>query len=118
LLLSVPVLRPYGIYFIAGVSSILGIIKNMTFTPMYAAHCLELPKRTFYPTILRYLFVTALMSAVFIALGRIIPTTSWAMVVVDIFICGLLGCAINFLLLFDRKEKAIFVDTLKRVLRR
>lgn len=118
LLLKIPALHPYGIYFVAGVSSVLGIIKNMTFTPMYAAHCLELPKKTFYPTILRYIAVTVFMSAVFIALGKLIPATSWGMIVVDILICGVLGSVINFLFLFEKKEKAIFVETVRKVVRR
>ena len=117
-LLAIPTLRPYGIYFITGVSSVLGIIKNMTFTPMYAAHCLGISKKTFYPTIIRYLAVTFVMSCAFIFLGRLIPTTSWGMVIVDILICGILGCVINFLLLFEKKERAIFTDTVLRLLRR
>lgn len=118
ILLEIPALRPYGIYFVAGISSVLGIIKNLTFTPMYAAHCLELPKRTFYPTILRYIAVTALMSVVFIALGRLIPTRSWGMIVVDILICGVTGSIINFLFLFEKKEKAIFIDTILKAVHR
>ncbi len=118
LLLEIPALRPYGIYFVAGVSSVLGIIKNLTFTPLYAAHCLGIPKKTFYPTILRYLAVTALMSVVFIFLGRIIPTTNWGMIVIDILICGILGTIINFLFLFEKKEKAIFIDTVRKVVRK
>lgn len=118
LLLEIPVLRPYGIYFVAGVSSVLGIIKNLTFTPLYAAHCLEIPKKTFYPTILRYIAVTALMSAVFVTLGKLIPTQNWGMIVVDILICGIVGTVINFLFLFEKKEKAIFIDTVRKVVRR
>lgn len=118
LLLGIPALRPYGIYFVAGVSSVLGIIKNLTFTPLYAAHCLELPKKTFYPTIARYLAVTAFMSVVFVILGKLIPTESWGMIVVDILICGIVGSVINFLFLFEKKEKAIFVDTVRKVVRR
>ncbi len=118
ILLKIPVLHPYGIYFVAGVSSVLGIIKNLTFTPLYAAHCLELPKKTFYPTILRYIAVTAFMSAVFVVLGKLIPTESWGMIVVDILICGILGTLINFLFLFEKKEKAIFLDTVRKVVRR
>ncbi len=118
LLLKIPALHAYGIYFVAGVSSVLGIIKNMTFTPMYAAHCLELPKKTFYPTILRYLAVTAFMSVVFIILGKLIPTDNWGMIVVDVFVCGIVGSLINFLFLFEKKEKAIFMDTVKKVVRR
>ena len=118
LLLKIPALHAYGIYFVAGVSSVLGIIKNMTFTPMYAAHCLNLPKKIFYPTILRYLAVTAFMSVVFIILGKLIPTGNWGMIVVDIFVCGIVGSLINFLFLFEKKEKAIFMDTVKKVVRR
>ncbi len=118
LLLKIPALHAYGIYFVAGVSSVLGIIKNMTFTPMYAAHCLELPKKTFYPTILRYLAVTAFMSVVFIILGKLIPTDNWGMIVVDVFVCGIVGSLINFLFLFEKKEKAIFMDTVKKIVRR
>lgn len=118
LLLKVPALHAYGIYFVAGVSSVLGIIKNMTFTPMYAAHCLNLPKKTFYPTILRYLAVTAFMSVVFVVLGKLIPTENWGMIVVDILICGIVGSVINFLFLFEKKEKEIFIDTVRKVVRR
>ncbi len=117
-LLAIPFLRPYGIYFITGVSSVLGIIKNLTFTPMYAAYCLELPKKTFYPTILRYIAVTVLMGILFIILGKLIPTTSWGMVIVDIFLCGILGSIINFLFLFEKTEKSIFIDTVKKVIHR
>ncbi len=118
MLLKIPALHPYGIYFVAGVSSVLGIIKNMTFTPMYAAHCLNLPKKTFYPTILRYIAVTAFMSLVFVLLGKLIPTTSWGMILVDILLCAVLGTVINFLFLFEKKEQAIFLDTVKKVVRR
>lgn len=118
MLLKIPALQPYGIYFVAGVSSVLGIIKNLTFTPLYAAHCLDIPKKTFYPTILRYIAVTAFMSVAFLVLGNLIPTASWGMIIVDILICGILGTVINFLFLFEKKEKTIFVDTVKKVVRR
>lgn len=118
LLLRIPALQGYGIYFVAGVSSFLGIIKNLTFTPMYAAHCLNLPKKTFYPTIFRYIGVTILMGILFIILGNLIPTTSWGMVVADVFLCGILGSILNFLLLFEKKERDIFIETVKKVIRR
>lgn len=117
-LLEIPSLRSYGIYFVAGVSSLLGIIKNMTFTPLYAAHCLSLPPKTFYPTIFRYIGVTIFMGAVFLLLGKVIRTESWGMLVIDIILCGILGCIINYLFLFEKKERAIFADTVRRVLHR
>ena len=117
-LLEIEPLRPYGIYFVAGISSVLGIIKNLTFTPMYAAHCLGLPKRTFYPTIFRYMTVTTLMALVFVGLNQVITTRSWTMVILDVILCGIIGSVLNFALLFEKKERALFVDNIRKLLLR
>ena len=37
-----------GLYAIAGVSVVVGLIRNMVFTPIYAAKCLEVKWTTFY----------------------------------------------------------------------
>ncbi len=118
ILLQFEGLRPYGIYFVAGLSSVLGIIKNLTFTPMYAAHCLELPKKTFYPTIFRYIFVTVLMSGVFVLCGRIFPASSWIQIFLSVAACGLIGSIMNFLLLFEKKERQTFISVIGKVLKR
>ena len=117
ILLEIPPLRPYGIYFVAGISSLLGIIKNLTFTPMYAAHCLKLPKRTFYPTIFRYMGVTLIMAVIFIGLNKIIVTQSWGMVAADIILCGMVGCILNFAFLFEKKERNIFLENVKKLIK-
>lgn len=116
--LEIPVFRPYGIYFVAGLSSFLGIVKNLTFTPMYAAYCLNLPKRTFYPTIFRYISVTMVMALVFLGLNHFIKTESWTMVLIDVIMCGIIGSILNFLFLFENKERKIFADNIKRLLKK
>ncbi|MCR4691776.1 MAG: MATE family efflux transporter [Lachnospiraceae bacterium] len=118
ILLQFPTLQPYGIYFIAGISSILGIIKNMTFTPMYAAHCLGISKKTFYPTIFRYIFVTVIMSVCFLFLGKVFPADTWLMIFLSVVTCGILGSVLNFFLLFEKKEKDLLWQTLSKVFRR
>ena len=118
LLLQFKDLSAYGIYFVAGISSVLGIIKNMTFTPMYAAHCLELPKRTFYPTIFRYITVTAVMAAVFRVLGMILPAGSWLMIILSVFICGVLGMIMNFFLLFEGSERSVLINAVRSAWRK
>jgi len=104
---------PYLMYAIVSVSSILGIIKNITFTPMYAAHCLGLKKTAFHPTIFRYILVSILMGAIFIGLGQIIPATNWPLILMSILFCGIIGCILNFFLLFEKKEQDIFVEFTK-----
>ena len=118
ILLQFPALHDYGLYFIAGVSSFLGIIKNLTFTPMYAAYCLKLPKRTFYPTIFRYMFVTALMSGIFLVFNHFIKTTSWLILILDIILCGVTGLLLNYFILFTAKERGIFQETLLKYVKR
>ena len=118
ILLQFEPLRPYGIYFVAGISSVLGIIKNLTFTPLYAAHCLGLPKKVFYPTIFRYIGVTGLMGVLFFLLGRIFPATSWLLIGASVLICGIIGSILNYLLLFERKEREVLLQTLLRFLKR
>ncbi len=116
--LQFPACAPYGIYIVAGLSSVLGIIKNLTFTPMYAAHCLDLPKKTFYPTIFRYIGVTILMAVLFIGLGKVLPAGNWGLIVLSVLICGILGSVINYFLLFEKKERDVLAQTIGRVIGR
>ncbi len=40
-----------GVYAIAGTASILGLLRNGLFTPLYGAYCLKVKRRTFYKEI-------------------------------------------------------------------
>ncbi|MBR1691832.1 MAG: oligosaccharide flippase family protein [Lachnospiraceae bacterium] len=118
LLLVMPDRSKYGPYVIVGTSTVLGIIKNMTFTPMYAAHCLNLKKRSFYPVILRYIAVSAAMIGIFCGIHQIMPATGWMMLLACVIVCGIVGAALNFFLLFGKRERLLLADFLAKRLRR
>lgn len=103
-----------SVYAIAGTSTILGIFKNLTFTPMYAAHCLGIPKRSFYPTILRYVLVSISMGALFCGLHWILPSESWLWLFINLVICGVIGTAVNIIFLFGKKERAMLIEIIKK----
>lgn len=103
-----------SVYAVAGTSTVLGIIKNFTFTPMYAAHCLNIPKRSFYPTIVRYVLVSIGMGAVFCLLAPILPSANWLWLCMDVVICGVIGTIINIVFLFGKKERAMLFDILRK----
>ena len=105
---------PLSVFAVAGVSSALGIIKNLTFTPMYAAHCLKISKRSFYPVIIRYILVSALMCGLFFGMGIFLPSHTWLWLIVDVAACGIAGCIINFLLLFGKRERTVFTDMIMK----
>lgn len=107
-----------GVYCVAGTSTILGIIKNLTFTPMYAAHCLKIPKKSFYPTIIRYILVSVAMGCVFYGFYILVPSDSWMWILIDVILCGITGSIINLLFLFGKKERAMLWDIVKKFVMR
>lgn len=117
-LLLMPDRSVYGPYVIVGTSTVLGIIKNLTFTPMYAAYCLGLKKRSFYPTIVRYMVVSFAMILLFVIMHRFLAASNWIMLCVDILICGVFGAILNFLFLFGKREKELLLDTILKFLKR
>ena len=108
----------YGIYAIVGVSSFLGIIKNVTFTPMYAAHCLGIKKTAFHPAILRYVLVSIAMALLFIGFQKMIPTTNWFVLFLDILLCGVTGSLLNYFFLFEKRERELFTSIVGNMIKR
>ena len=97
-----------GIIAVAGVSSILSLVKNITYAPMYTATCLNVSKKTFYPVILRYLFTTFIIFMVFWGISAFIKPNSWIVLILSGIICVCVGTVINYILLFDKFEKKGF----------
>lgn len=95
----------FGIYAVAGVSTILAIIRNLTFTPLYSAYCLNTDKKTFYPTIIRYILVTFLMVIVFSLVRLMFVKITWGYLFIAITICVILGCILNYFFLLDKNER-------------
>ncbi len=107
-----------GVIAVAGVSSVTAVIKNITYTPMYSAHCLGVNKKSFYPEIFRNLFVTALLLGFYYVISLIMPINSWVALFVAVFICGAVGCIVNYLFLFSRSEKKAFLNMVKKFIKK
>ena len=95
-----------GVYAIVGVSSVYGIIRNLTFTPIYAAKCLGLPIRTFYPTILKNLLTISVLVIIDLIVKHFIYPTSWMLLLVNGIIDLTLGIIITVFISFGRKERS------------
>ncbi len=107
-----------GVIAVAGVSSVTAMIKNITYTPMYSAHCLGASKKTFYPEIFRNLFVTILLLAFYYVISLLMPVNSWGGLFLAVFICGVIGCIINYIFLFSKEERSSFLGILKRIIKK
>lgn len=99
-----------GIYAIAGVSTFFGIIRNLIFTPIYAAKCLNVKWYTFYKAIL--LGLLDIMIIVFIGLisKTIFIIDSWYSLITVVFSTGIICLIINFFILLSKNERSIIIE--------
>lgn len=105
-----------GIYAVAGISKVTGIIGNFVYLPLYASKCLKVKWNTFYPLILKYMGTTVIMVGAFYLLRVLFTVPSnWFWLILICGISGILGCMINYLILLEKRERDILV---KRILRR
>lgn len=95
----------WGLFVIAGVSTVIGIIRNLTFTPLYAAKCLEVKWYTFYNDIGTGLFSILMISAIgYIARGFIVPH-SWLSLIAVGIVVGILALVVNFYIILKREDR-------------
>lgn len=109
-----------GIFAVAGVSRVTGILGNLIFVPLCACRCLKVKWSTFYPIIFRYMGTTAMMALVFYGIRMIyrLPM-NWFTFFVVCMIAGGVGVLINFFVLFNVNERARMLAIINRkILRR
>lgn len=92
-----------GVYAVAGVSSVLWIIRIFTFVPIYAAMNIQVKKRTFYKPLLRGVCNVAALIAVFSLINHFVPCRSWLTLGVTCVGAGILGYLISSVIIFGPK---------------
>lgn len=102
-----------GVYAIVGVSSIFGILRNLLFTPIYAAKCLNMHSWTFYPIIIKNLFNIFVLIVLFACVRYIIPVNSWFGLLLNGCVDIVIGIFITYVLVLNREEKEKVLTMLK-----
>lgn len=96
-----------GILAIPLVSFTIGLLRNLIFTPIYAARCLNIKWNTFYKAILRGC-ICALTMMLFCYIAKYsLNINSWVKLILTGGLCSLASLMINFFIVFnssDRKE--------------
>ena len=105
-----------GVYAIAGVSKVVGIIVSVTYLPIYAAKCLGISKATFYPDIIKYLLCTlVIMSEMkFFEICMKEFTTDWWHLIIKILVSGSMAAITNFIIYLNRDERKYVLSLLSR----
>lgn len=107
-----------GVIAVAGVSSIVALVKNITYTPIYSAHCLGVNKRTFYPEIFRNIFVTSTLLGLNFCLAQIVTINTWLDLFIVLFISCSIGLIVNYSLMFNKEEKKDVFIIFKKIIKK
>lgn len=94
-----------GVYAIAGVSSIVLLLKVSIFVPIYAAKNLNVKKRTFYGTLFRATITSLIVIALFSIINMNFSITSWGELILCSAVTGCIGYIVSFICLLNKKEK-------------
>lgn len=103
-----------GVYAVAGVSSILFVLRILIFVPVYAAHCVGVKWITFYKPLIRGILCNVIMIMVFILIRSLAPIESWIHFIVICAFAAICGYFIAFFTLFDSVDRKKVLYKLKR----
>lgn len=102
------------IYIVAGISSILSVIRIVAFTPIYAAYSIKKPIITFYLPLFRGCFSSLLMIFAFSSIHSIFNITNWKSFIFVCIFAGIIGYILSFLIVFNMQEKKVLFNIVKR----
>lgn len=106
----------WGVYAIVGVSSVIGILRNLFFTPFYAAHCLNISGFTFFIRICKNLGNVAILVAVFYGLKLIWGPSGWLQFVVSGLICVIIGGTVTVFFVFSTDQRHMLFNKVRILL--
>lgn len=104
-----------GILAIAAISSTTSTIRNLIYTPIYASYCLQISKKTFYPTILKYILSSTILVGIFSLLKGGLINSNWITLILYSMICGVIGIILNYIILLDNSDKIYFKSLLHEI---
>jgi len=95
----------YGIYAIAGVSTFYGLLLPFVFQMPFAAQCLNLPKYTFFPLMLKSMITFGALLLFGFAMSAVYMPTSWLTLIIACGILGLVSVGVIYFIYFSQDER-------------
>lgn len=104
-----------GVYAIAGISSIIAILRNLLFTFPYAAKCIKQKWYVFYKMSFISFATFALLCVVYYVIETVMILDSWIKFIGICVPSGLLGFAIVFFIMLKKTERKAIVQKIRNV---
>ena len=97
----------WGVYVVAGVSSVLWLLRIFLFVPGYAAWSLGVNWKTFYPPLIRGGVNNIVLIVIFTLINRTVNINSWIELVFVGLLAGIVGYIICFMMIFSKNERKV-----------
>lgn len=107
-----------GIYAVAGVSTFINLIRNMTFTLPATAKYLDFKWYQFYPQVLTTILSSLILIGIGFGVKHFIPEGSWLMLFISAIVVGLLGAVVNYFLILNKSDRLFLKNKIKKRLRK
>lgn len=98
-------------------SMLTGLLRNLIFTPIYAAHCLEIRWNRFYGDIVLGWISIGMITGLGLLSRMVYPIHSWGSLVLTGIIVGPLALAVNFFVILRKEERKIVLDMVRSKLK-
>lgn len=101
-----------GVYAIAGVSSMVSIIRVFAFTAPYAAHCIHEKWYSFHAALLKGGLNVLIPTITGILFGWLLEANSWIMLIVYVGVTCVITVAIDYIAVLNKDEKVTVLKML------
>ncbi|MDO4491757.1 MAG: lipopolysaccharide biosynthesis protein [Lachnospiraceae bacterium] len=102
------------LYAVAGVSSIVMIIKDLCFMVPVTSHFLGYKWYQFYPSVFTSVISCVVICGVGAIVRWIIPVNSWIIFFLDVIIVAVIGLMVNMQIALNKSERAYLIGIFKR----
>ena len=97
---------------LASTRAILGVIRSLTFLPLYGAHCAGLPQNVFYSVILKSILAAILTCSILYLVRLYIVIGSWTMLLMAAVITAIISISVNYIIILTKNDKSFLVSKL------
>ncbi|MBO4628192.1 MAG: hypothetical protein J5645_09480 [Lachnospiraceae bacterium] len=107
-------LTSLDLYAVAGISSLVSILRNLIITVPYSAYVLGLKKHVFFKDVGISVLCCAISGVICFAFSRIIVPDTWITLFVSAFVAGVVVAVVLFVVLLNSEEKKKVANKLRR----
>ena len=104
----------WDLYAVAGVSSIVTILKNLFFTLPVASKLLGYPWYRFYPQVGLSVLCSAIIIVIGLLVRPILPSDTWPTFFLTCGVIAVLGLGANMFIILNKDERAHLIGIFKR----